>query len=297
MAQDPALLLPAGYLAWLRELAASRRFGPGDRLGTANLIDDAARARARDAIRTGSSVSLARPLTAGPSQRHDGLPAFALEVFRADGPIGAGTDHLELDCHGRLNTHIDGLNHMGIDGTWYGGWDMEDATAPSIIEFAGAGLVTRAVYADVAGARDTPWVDADQPVRGADIDRALEAKGVTFEPGDALVLDMGRDRFEAGGHSLSTDRHPGLGADGARWIVERGVSVLCWDFLDALHPDEPLAPVHMLNWAIGLVLVDNCDHSRLRAALAPGQATGALVVSPLPIDGATGNNVNPLVLL
>ena len=53
----------------------------------------------------------------------------------------------------------------------------------------------------------------------------------------------------------------------------------------------------MLNWAIGLVLVDNCDHSRLRAGLAPGQATGALVVSPLPIDGATGNNVNPLVLL
>ena len=160
MAQDPALLLPAGYLAWLRELAriaALRARRPsGD--GQPHRRPPPAPAP-RDAIRTGSSVSLARPLAAGPSQRHDGLPAFALEVFRADGPIGAGTDHLELDCHGRLNTHIDGLNHMGIDGTWYGGWSMEDATAPSIIEFAGAGLVTRAVYADVAGARGTPWVD------------------------------------------------------------------------------------------------------------------------------------------
>jgi kynurenine formamidase len=295
--QDPALVLPAGYLAWLRELAADQRFGSGDRLGTVNLIDAAARARARDAIRTGDPVSLARPLTEGPSQRRDGRPAFALEVFRADGPIGAGTDHLELDCHGRLNTHIDGLNHMGIDGTWYGGWRMDDVGAPSIIEFARDGIITRAVHADVAAARGTPWVDADEPVTGADIDRALETTGVTFESGDALVLDMGRDRFEAEGHALPADRWPGLGADGARWIVEHGVSVLCWDFLDALHPDEPLAPVHMLNWAIGLVLVDNCDHSRLRAVLGPDRATGALVVSPLPIDGATGNNVNPIVLV
>ncbi|HZP28938.1 MAG TPA: hypothetical protein VFC99_08295, partial [Acidimicrobiia bacterium] len=84
---------------------------------------------------------------------------------------------------------------------------------------------------------------------------------------------------------------------GARWIATHGVSLLCWDFMDAFHPGEPLAAVHMLIWAIGLVLVDNCDHSRLRDTLAPEQATGALVVGPLPIAGATGNNVNPIVLL
>jgi kynurenine formamidase len=120
---------------------------------------------------------------------------------------------------------------------------------------------------------------------------------VTFEPGDALLLDMGRDRYEAAGNSWQPDHNPGIGANGARWIVDHGVSVLCWDFLDAFHADEPLAPVHLLNWATGLVLVDNCDHSRLRAALADGGSTGALVIGPLPIDGGTGNNVNPIVLL
>ena len=297
MHDDPAEVLPAGYLAWLRDLAASRRFGPGDRLRTANLIDERAQARARDAIRAGRPVSLARPLTPGTSQRGDGRPLFALEVFRAGGPIGAGTDHLELDCHGTFNTHVDGLNHMGIDGTWYGGWPMDDEGAPSIVEFARTGLVTRGVHVDVPAVRGTPWVDADTPVTGADIDRALDARGIAFEPGDALLLDMGRDRFEADGRALEAHHRPGIGEDGARWIVEHGVSVLCWDFLDAFHPDEPLVPVHMLNWAIGLVLVDNCDHSRLRAELAPDQATGALVVNPLPIEGATGNNVNPIVLL
>lgn len=297
MHHDPALVLPADYLGWLRGLASARRFGDRDRLGTANLVDDGARVRARDAIRTGRPVSLARPLGAGVSQRGDGRPVFALEVFFADGPIGAGTDHLELDCHGTLNTHIDALNHMGIDGTWYGGWGMDDGGAPSIVEFARTGLFTRGVHVDVPAVRGTPWVDVEAPVTGADIDRALDARGIAFEPGDALLLDMGRDRFEAAGNVLGPGHRPGLGEDGARWIVDHGVSVLCWDFLDAVHPDEPLAPVHMLNWAIGLVLVDNCDHSRLRASLASDQATGALVVSPLPIDGATGNNVNPIVLL
>jgi len=294
---DAGELLRADYLAWLRELGASRRFGAGDRLGTANLVDDAARARARDAIRTGRSASLARPLADGPNSRSDDRPAFALEVFHTDGPIGAGSDHVELDCHGTVNTHLDGLNHMGIDGTWYGGYAMDDPSAPSIAEFAAAGLVTRGVHVDIPAARGAPWVDVDEPVTGADIDRALAATGTTFEPGDALLLDMGRDRFEAAGHVMEGPRRPGIGFDGARWIATHGVSLLCWDFMDAFHPGEPLAAVHMLIWAIGLVLVDNCDHSRLRDTLAPEQATGALVVGPLPIAGATGNNVNPIVLL
>jgi kynurenine formamidase len=294
---DPSEVLRADYLEWLRALARSRHFGADDRLGTANLVDDRARGRARDAIRSGRSVSLARTLTNGPNSRGDERPGFALEVFHTDGPIGAGTDHVELDCHGTANTHLDGLNHMGIDGTWYGGRPMGDPDSPSIAEFARHGLVTRAVHVDIPAVRGTPWVDIDVAVTGEDLDRALAATGTSFEPGDALLLDMGRDRFEAAGHVFGGPRRPGIGFDGARWIVEHGVSVLCWDFLDAFHPDEPFVPVHLLIWAVGLVLVDNCDHSRLRAALEPGRSTGALVVAPLPIDGATGNNVNPLVLL
>ena len=47
----------------------------------------------------------------------------------------------------------------------------------------------------------------------------------------------------------------------------------------------------------GTPLVDNCEFSRLRTALGPEQATGALVVAPLPVPGGTGCNVSPVVLL
>lgn len=53
----------------IRSLAAARPFGDGDRRGTANLIDAAARAQAAACIRTGNSVSLARPLLGGDYNR------------------------------------------------------------------------------------------------------------------------------------------------------------------------------------------------------------------------------------
>jgi hypothetical protein len=43
--------------AWIRALAGARPFGAGDRRGTANLIDSAARARGAAGISSGRSVS------------------------------------------------------------------------------------------------------------------------------------------------------------------------------------------------------------------------------------------------
>jgi kynurenine formamidase len=297
---DPASVLRADYLSWLRELAAAEPFGARDRRGTLNYVDEKARRRATQAITGAGTADLARPLSYGIAQRRDGKPAFDLEVFYTDGPIGMGSDHLELDCHGLINTHVDGLNHLAIDGNWYGGWAVGDPDGPSIMDFVPGGVVVRAVHADVPAARGTEWVDAQAPVTAQDIERALALGGVTLEPGDALLLDMGRDRYESAGHVYGSEPvgtgRPGLGLSGARWIAERQVSVLCWDFLDANHPDEPAITGHGLNWAIGLVLVDNCSFTTLRAA-AKGRAEGALVFGVLPMPGATGCNVNPVVLL
>src|SRR5579862_1096866 len=136
MTYDPATVLPAAYLSWLRELARERRFGAGDRRGSLNLIDARARERCRAAVRSGASADLARPLAPARSNRGDGRQAFRLEVFYTDGPIGMGSDHLELDCHGLANTHIDGLNHIALDDTFYGGYRVDDRDGPSVAELA-----------------------------------------------------------------------------------------------------------------------------------------------------------------
>jgi len=289
----------AEYRSWLAELAARRRFGERDRIGTANLIDDAARRRGAQAAQRGRMSSLARPLVSQPSPRGDDRPGFTVEVYYTDGPIGMGSDHVELDCHGRDNTHIDAINHIGVDRTWYAGWPVDDPDGPSVAHLAEHGLVTRGILVDVPALRGTDWVDPEHPVTAADLDAALAAGGVELLAGDALLLYMGRDRYEAAGHRFGALTEgavmPGPGWSAARWMVDRGVSVLCWDFLDSNHPSEPMASVHLLIWGTGLILVDNCDLSTAAtAAQASGTIEGCLVVAPLAIPGGTGCAVRPV---
>jgi kynurenine formamidase len=286
------------YRAWLGRLAAHARFGGRDRLGTAQLIDAPARLRGVRSVVDGTAVPLARPLVEQASVRGDEHPGLRVDVFYTDGPIGMGSEHVEIDCHGIDLTHLDALNHIALDGTWYGGWAVDDPAGHTVVDLAEHGLVTRGVVIDVPGGRGEPWVDPDRPVTGDDIERALEATATTFEPGDALLLYMGRDRFEAAGHRMAPSRsdvvNPGAGRSAAEWIADHDVSILCWDFLDSNHPSQPLACVHLLTWAIGLVLVDNCDLSR---AAASGRATGQLVVAPLAVPGGTGSLVQPALIV
>jgi hypothetical protein len=288
---------------WVVELAASQPFGAGDRRGTANLVDAAARARAAAMIRTGESISLARPLRGNDYNATPEHPGFAHEIWYVpteDG-MGWGQDHVVLNCHGLLNTHLDGLNHVAVNDTFYGGRPVDSPEVGSVDVIARSGLLARAVYVDVQALRGSQW--ADRPVTGDDIDAALAGAGVTFERGDALVLDMGRDRFEAaaghplGGPESDTDAGGGVSSEGARWIAEHGVSMLVWDMLDSCNAKLTHASAHVLTWAIGLLLVDNCDFGALRAAIGPGsQVAGAVVVAPLVIEGANGSNLNPLIL-
>jgi len=291
------------FRTWLETLHAREPFGARDRRGTLNLIDGAARARGVASLTSGTPVSLARALPPDPATT-GGKVAFAMEVHLEDlaPPVVMATDRVELDCHGFHSTHVDALNHMGRDRTWYGGWAVDDPAGPSLADLADAGMVTRAVLADIPAVRGTEWVASDEPVTGADLDAAMAAGGVEFTPGDALLLCMGRDRWEAAGNvyasSVGDPAPPGAGLGAAEWIADHGASIVGWDFLDSSHPSQPPGAVHMLIWAIGLVLVDNCDFGALRAALAArGGVAGLLVVAPLRIPGATGAVVNPLVLL
>jgi kynurenine formamidase len=289
------------YMARIRALAASRRFGERDRLGTAQLIDEAARQRAAATVIDGTVLGLARPLI--PHTVSSGRTGMSMQRFiDVEGKTLMGRDHVEFDPHGYLSTHLDALNHVGLDGTWYGGWGPEEADEISVSVPARHGLVTRGVVADIAALRGVDWISPDEPVTGDDIDQALGRAGLRIEPGDALLVYMGRDRYEAanGGQpaDLKGETVPGIGYKGAEWIADQPVSILAWDFLDAVYPGEPRMAVHWLVWAIGLMLVDNCDYSQAIPVLRQkGRHEGLFVLAPLAIDGATGANVNPLLVV
>jgi hypothetical protein len=296
--------------AWVRELAAEHLPEHVEGcLGTIRYIDERARSRGVAAVTEGGCVSLAGAVVPGPVIRDgDERSVFDIETFITPGDFGesgkVGSERIELDSHGPANTHLDGLAHVGIDGTWHGGVPCDSLFAgdDSLAAWARHGIATRAVLLDIPATRGTAWAEKDRPVEAEDLDRAVRAAGVDIESGDALLLYMGRDRFEAAGHTMlptkeSHDGRSGLGPSGARWIAQHRLSVLCWDFLDAHGPGVDHLCGHTLVWSVGMALVDNCRLGVAASALgAKAAPTGLVAIAPLAIPTATGCLVNPLLL-
>jgi kynurenine formamidase len=285
---------------WLSQLAA-KAWVEGPPLGTVEHIDRAARARAVGAVSEFEAVTVGRPL------RHDSTAlggTWTLERSTHQvGPITSAYDHFEIECHGLDITHLDALNHLGRDGRWYRGVTAEPDEGVSLGDLAARGIVTRGVFLDIPAVRGTPWVEIGTPVDEHDLDSALALAGTTIEPGDAILLYMGRDEMEATGRAVkpiadSPEGRPGVGEAGSRWIASTSAAVLAWDLNDAHGPGLFPLSVHMLIWGMGLLLVDNCDFHSLREVMRrKEERTGMFTVCPLKLDGSTGCAVNPVVMV
>ena len=264
-------------------------------VGTVGRIDSAALARGLGAVAKNRVVSLARPGASGRSARGDMLPALSIERFEeTKGEFLIRTEHLQIDCHGTLNTHIDALNHIvGTDG--------DPSERDSVASWARTGIVTRGFLADIPRHRGQDWVDVTEPVSGDELELVMGTSSVPFLRGDALFVYMGRNRYEDAGNvylgSAETESRPGLSRSGGEWACDHGASVLGWDFLDSKSEAEQQLGVHRLINERGLVLIDNCDLS-VAALVAQelGKVDGLLVVAPLRIQGLSGSIVNPLMV-
>lgn len=283
--------------AWL--VAAHDR-QPARPHGSLDLIDAAAVRRGLAAVTDGTVIPLGRPLVPGSA----GGSELQLEVWSHDaGPVTSAYDRVGLVCHGTGITHMDALNHFALGDVFYGATTADPAAGIDIATLAAQPVVTRAIVLDLTEQLDGEHATSGEPVGADHLERALRRAGTDILPGDALLLYMGRDRFEAAGGAVapiadSPNGRPGVGVDGARWIADKPIGTLGWDFLDA-HPQPELGlPVHAVSWAVGLILMDSCVLGPLAAALAGRQVrTGLLMASPLPIVGGTGSAVNPVVVV
>jgi kynurenine formamidase len=287
------------------------RWGPDDERGAINLVTPEKRRQAAALVRSGISISLSRPFPLEPASNNPS-PARRHTTRVARGPwAGSAVDHLAIDTHGTSSTHMDALCHIwDEDGIW-NGRDPDAAITPDGARFGGVevfadGILTRGILLDVARYRGVPFVTQNEPVTGDELAAVARAAGVDVQPGDALLIHSGRERWDAangpwGAGSLDVGQsvRPGLHVSCLRFFREVDASVLVWDMMDVRPNGYELAfAVHAAVWAFGMVLVDNALLEPLAVACArEGRADVAIILAPLPIRGATGSPVNPIALL
>ncbi|HEX5253184.1 MAG TPA: cyclase family protein, partial [Mycobacterium sp.] len=224
------------------------RWGYDDQLGTLNLIDAQARARAAAEVRSGRHVSLARvvnpvPLSGGgPVGVTAAMPAAVMQTMNFTGtPPMAITDSLLINTHNAGLTHIDAVSHVPTGDKVYPGVALGEAVTPGGIRHGsadafGAGILTRGVLLDLAP--DRGQLEADDRVEAADLENALERADVSLYSGDAVVVRGGWDT-----NRPLDEPVPGLSLGAVGWLHDHGVSLYLGDIGDA-RPWSPPLPVH-----------------------------------------------------
>lgn len=297
---------PDDYRDYVRRFNNWGRWGADDQLGTLNHITPKHRVAAAGLVRDGTAISCANPLATAT------VLAGSRNARPADHHVESGeygcSDYVGVSYHGFANTHIDALCHIFTsDGRLYGGHPSSDVTPAGAlhdsIDWWRDGIVTRGVLFDVPRSRGVPYVTADAPVHGWELEDIAAEQGVTPQPGDAVLVRMGRTEFWAANPTFEPPwSAPGLHASALEFLYEHDAAILGWDLMEAGGQDEYGAsalPIHSVAIPyMGLPLLDNANFDRLADACASaGRYEFLFTIAPLVVVGGTGSPVNPIAIL
>ncbi|MGV9796738.1 cyclase family protein [Mycobacterium sp. NPDC003449] len=132
---------------------------------------------------------------------------------------GWGEDHITMSSH--CNTHVDAPLHSGNL--------CEGKPARTITDVTLEELYRPGIVLDV---RD--WVQPNQPIQVDALDAAIEAAGRPIEPGDAVLLRTGQERYDVSDPEFF--QYPGMTAEGTLHLTGLGATILG---TDAMGWDRP----------------------------------------------------------
>jgi kynurenine formamidase len=293
----------ADVVALHGELSNWGRWGSEDELGALNLITPEVTAAAAGTVRSGRTVSCARPLN---TQAAPDNPAPVAHHMIGTATEGWGADYVALASHGFATSHIDALCHVFHEGTLFNGYPATTVTAHGAtrlgIHHLRSGVVTRGVLLDIPAQRGVDALEPGEPIFREDLEAAEERAGLRVRPGDALLVRTGRWVWrDAHGPWDVAAEAAGLDASCLAWLRDRDVATLGSDAVSDVLPSRVEGvgmPIHEIAIvALGLHLMDNLDLDALAAACAEERRWAFFfVVAPLVLRRGTASPVNPIAV-
>ena len=298
------------------------RWGPDDRLGTVNFIDEAKRRQAAGLVRRGVSISLSQSFdTDGPQKgwRRRTNPVHTMTDTGTDAAAGkqgfphgiGGADDviaMPLQC----STQWDGLGHIFDHGMAWNGRPAGDVVTSdgdlvTGIEHLASSIVSRGVLLDVGR---VVGEDGELPdgfaITEEHLQATIAAQGSTSQVGrgDIVLVRTGRltRARREGWHDYAGGASPGLSFWTAGWLHGTEIAAIAtdtWGF--EVRPNEfpnafqPLHQVAIPN--IGLLIGEMWDLDVLAEDCAgDGVYEFLLAAGPLKVTGAVGAPLNPLAV-
>ncbi len=284
------------------------KWGAEDERGALNFIGPDQVRRAATLVRTGEVLRLAQLLsskTPVPAHRC-GLQHF---MGRDGGDYAAGAkrpggfqfaeDTVVMPLH--IGTHVDALCHAWYDDKLYNGYlgdtlrSTTGATRLGIEKMPP--VVTRGILLDLVRLKGRVLANGESIGR-ADLEAAAAAAGVQPGRGDAILVRTGWLETQKGVKNVDFNEEPGIDVEAGVWLAEAQVAMIGADnfAVEVLpFPAGKVFPVHQrLIRDFGIPLLEGL---MLDPLVASGRHEFMFVASVLPIVGATGSPLAPVVIL
>lgn len=284
------------------------KFGPDDQIGNLNYITPEKTLAAAKLITRGKAYRLG-------IETSKNTPAYPPRTFNITilqpnqiagstfGPTKTTYNDDMITGWAGVGSQLDGLGHLGINNVYYNcnravDFVQADGLRRLGIETVPA-IATRAVLLDMAGYYNTDLVKEGTIFNRAEIDGAMKRQGVAaIERGDVVLFHTGWTQLIGKDNPRFSATEPGLGVDGARYLVSLDVAIVGADTwgVDAVPP-EPGAGIfeaHQVLIAMnGVFLLENMSTGEMVKdkawesffTLGPARITGSVqaIVNPVAI--------------
>jgi kynurenine formamidase len=289
------------------------RWGEDDEHGALNLLTPDKVLAATRLCQTGKVYPLAVPIRRdGLVLAHRGAPQrFSLlnhtdekmyEPWGAAPGVGANEDVLLLPSHG--HTHMDALCHVYANGAIYNGFSTDTFTTNAGAARCGIektqAFAGRAVLLDLPRHLGVDWLSPGHVVTPEELESCRAAQGSILGSGDVLLIRTGWLDLcvasEANAQELPHDQ-PGVGLAAAEWVAGHDIAAIGAD--NAAVEVMPFDRGVFLGVHIELLVkrgITFVEHLALTQMAHDGCHEGLFVVGALPVVGASGSPVNPIVI-
>lgn len=213
-------------------------WGEKDEIGRLNLMTPQSQAAIMARVNGAQAYDLAVEYFVGmPSWQAAGDPPYQMwmthtphgnviaDPMQVGQPINQHVSYTgsAVSMYAHMGTHIDALNHFGLDGKIWNGFRADQHLGDRGWNVTGAEklppIIARGVMIDVAAAKGMDQLADNYRITRIDLQQALARQRVALEKGDVVLIRTGRMRdYEHAQVYMANP--PGLSLDAAKFLVE-----------------------------------------------------------------------------
>jgi kynurenine formamidase len=290
-------------------------WGAHDEIGTLNLMTDQSRLQVLTRIVSGKSYDLSTEYFVGmPSFHSLGDPGYQYWLTHTpngtvvDNPNGLGADMNKkvpytgdaISMYTHMGTHIDALNHFGLNGKIWNGFTPEKYLGDKGWKKTGAEtippIIARGVLIDIPRSKGVEFLEKNYRITASDLQAALKKQQVTIQKGDVVLIRTGQMQHYNNASEFLHE-YPGITLNAVKWLVEeKGVMLLGADNLSLeAFPSERSdnwVPVHTYLLAErGVMFIEQIF---LEELAKDKLYTFAFIAASLKLRGASGSPMRPI---